>query len=253
MLLKVDGVEKSYPREGNRLFSRQRRSVIRSVSFTIEEGECVGLIGESGGGKSTLARLICGLEAPDSGQILLDERPVLFDKYRKNRISAVFQDYASSINPVMTVFQALSEPILLQERSGKGALAQRVSELLSLVGLPDSLCERYVHQLSGGQAQRVCIGRAIANNPRLLVLDEAISSLDVSSQVQILDLLAELRSRFNLSYLFITHDVQAVAYLCNRALFFREGKIVERCDVDEIASVSHPYARRLIGSVMAFP
>lgn len=252
MLLNAIGIEKSYPFEGRRLFSRQTRSVIRNVSFTIEEGECVGLIGESGGGKSTLARLICGLEAPDSGQILLDERPVLFSEHRKNRVSAVFQDYASSINPTMTVFHALSEPLLLQERVSREALTLRVNELLSLVGLSSLLLDRYPHQLSGGQAQRVCIGRAIAANPRLLVLDEAISSLDVSSQVQILDLLAELKARFNLSYLFITHDIQAVAYLCDRALFFREGEIVERCEVNALASVSHPYAKKLIGSVMTF-
>ncbi|PHI30656.1 ABC transporter ATP-binding protein [Budvicia aquatica] len=252
MLLEVCNVEKSYPLAGSGLFSNKKRQIINDVSFSLEQGDCIGVIGESGSGKSTLARLICGLEMPNRGHIRLNGKNVVIADTRKNHISVVFQDYASSVNPLMTVFQMLSEPLLLNQKLNRQQLDARISELLLLAGLPDDLKPRHAHELSGGQIQRIAICRAIATNPELIILDEAISSLDVSSQVQILDLLARLKSQLNLSYLFITHDIQAVAYLCNKVLFFYQGRIIERCNIDDLVSVKHQYAQRLLKSVVSF-
>ncbi|MCA7013886.1 dipeptide/oligopeptide/nickel ABC transporter ATP-binding protein [Dickeya dadantii] len=252
MLLDVRQVEKSYRENRGHFFSKRKRTVIKNVSFSLEHGDCLGIIGESGGGKSTLARLISGLEQPDRGTILLAGEPVFSPKNRRRRISAVFQDYTSSINPLMTVYQALSEPLRLQDIISRAERDRRIAELLALAGLAPEIRERYVHELSGGQIQRVCICRAVATNPQLLILDEAISALDVSSQVQILDLLIDLKKRFNLSCLFITHDIQAAAYLCNRVMFFREGEIIEACAVNDLSTVSHPYSNTLLQAVMTF-
>lgn len=252
MLLEVRQVEKSYWQTHGHFFRKRERKVIKPLSFSLAPGECLGIVGESGGGKSTLARLICGLESPDRGRVLLAGKPVSCAQNRKHRISAVFQDYTSSINPLMTVYQALSEPLRLQGTLHRGEQDRQVTELLALAGLAPSLRERYIHELSGGQIQRVCICRAVATHPQLLVLDEAISALDVSSQVQILDLLIALKKRINLACLFITHDIQAAAYLCHRVMFFCEGEMVESCAVNALPNVSHPYSQRLLQSVMTF-
>ncbi|WP_152605892.1 ABC transporter ATP-binding protein [Dickeya undicola] len=252
MLLEVRQVEKHYWENRGSFFSKRQRTVIKNVSFSLEHGDCLGIIGESGGGKSTLARLISGLERPDRGEILLAGEPVFCPENRRHRMSAVFQDYTSSINPLMTVYQALSEPLMLQKTLRRAERDQRIIELLALAGLSSAFSGRYVHELSGGQIQRVCICRAVATHPQLLILDEAISALDVSSQVQILDLLIDLKKRFNLSCLFITHDIQAAAYLCNNVIFFREGEIVEACAVNDLSTVSHPYSQSLLQAVMTF-
>lgn len=252
MLLEVRQVEKHYWENHGSFFSKRQRTVIKNVSFSLEHGDCLGIIGESGGGKSTLARLISGLERPDRGEILLAGEPVFCPENRRHRMSAVFQDYTSSINPLMTVYQALSEPLMLQKTLRRAERDQRITELLALAGLSSAFSGRYVHELSGGQIQRVCICRAVATHPQLLILDEAISALDVSSQVQILDLLIDLKKRFNLSCLFITHDIQAAAYLCNNVIFFREGEIVEACAVNDLSTVSHPYSQSLLQAVMTF-
>lgn len=251
MLLEVKNVVKSYPTTDGSLFARRKKRIINNVSFSLDRGNCVGLIGESGSGKSTLSRLIGGLERADSGDILLDGKPVNRDSARRGKISAVFQDYTSSINPAMTVAKALAEPLLLNGFLSRVQLNERISELLNLTGLSPTLSGRYPHELSGGQIQRVCIARAIATNPALIILDEAVSSLDITSQVAILDLLADLKQRFNLAYLFITHDIQAVTYLCDRVLFFLDGEIIESCPVMELAQVQHPYSQKLLNSVIS--
>ncbi|WP_081979822.1 ABC transporter ATP-binding protein [Dickeya chrysanthemi] len=252
MLLDVRQVEKNYPETQRLAFLKRKRAIIKSVSFSLDHGECLGIVGESGSGKSTLARLICGLEPPDRGSLLLAGESVSAPQNRKQRISAVFQDYTSSINPLMTVNQALSEPLILQGIVRRVDRDRRIADLCALAGLAPTLGDRHIHELSGGQIQRVCLCRAVATNPQLLVLDEAISALDVSSQVQILDLLIDLQKRFNLSCVFITHDIQAAAYLCHRVMFFYEGEIVETCAVNDLPTVSHPYAQRLLQSVMTF-
>lgn len=238
-MLRVENVFKSYKRGG--LFSKERKQVIKGVSFKIFPGECLGIIGESGSGKSTLGRLLIGIERPDSGTVLLEGSDVSGRKARIRKVSAVFQDYKSSINPFFTVEQAIMEPL------GKGSSKNRVEELMKEVGLPSSYGKKYPHELSGGEVQRVCIARAVASKPRCILLDEAISSLDVTVQLQILNLLKKMKERRGISYVFITHDIQAAAYICDRIIFFRNGRIEEIAETGLLKEVRSDYARKLLG------
>ncbi|SNS07133.1 nickel transport system ATP-binding protein [Anaerovirgula multivorans] len=249
-MLKVQDVYKSYSKSGS-LFRRDQIHVLSGISFGIEEGECVGLIGESGSGKSTLSRLIMDLEKPDKGLITLEDESIqVWKKKNQGQISVVFQDYTSSVNPRFTVEQVITEPIMLK---GKQAhIKTKAMQLLDRVSLSSQLLTRYPHELSGGQLQRVCIARAISTKPRFVILDEAISSLDVSIQAQILELLKELKTDLNLTYLFIAHDLQAVASLCDKVLFLYKGKIEERLPVTELARTENEYAKKLLSSVIAF-
>ncbi|MCW2479641.1 ABC transporter ATP-binding protein [Candidatus Symbiopectobacterium sp. NZEC135] len=236
------------------------QAALQSVSFSIARGECVGIVGASGSGKSTLGRVLLGLERPEVGEVILAgtslyEKSGLWRRGIGNggRVGAVFQDYASSVNPLMCITDIVAEPLRLQRRLGRMAARERAGALLHQVGLDDTLGIRYPHQLSGGQMQRVCIARAIACEPELVVLDEAVSALDVAVQRQILDLLAELRQRLGLTYLFISHDLTAVTYLCQRVLFLHQGRVIEQVnDMAALGHVQHPAARRLLTSVMAF-
>lgn len=174
--------------------------------------------------KSTLSRLILGLEKANSGSITIEGQPVKkWIKENQGQMSVVFQDYTSSANPRFTIKEVIAEPLIALGRKGK--IEEKVEELLNRVGLSKSLMYRYPHELSGGQLQRVCIARAISTNPMFMVLDEAISSLDVSIQAQILQLLKELKKDLNMTYLFIAHDLQAVASVCDEVLFLYRGKL----------------------------
>lgn len=250
-VIQVDNVSKSYPQVGGLGLFKREKTILENVSFTIDRGECLGLLGESGSGKSTLSRLILGIEKPNCGQIRFNNAPVLKPSVRKNRMSVVFQDYRSSLNPNREVSASIAEPLLL---SGcrQAQLNGEVKRLLELVGLPQALATRFPHQLSGGQIQRVCIARAIATHPEFILLDEAISSLDISAQVQILDLLAELKTALNMTYFFVSHDIQAIAYLCNRVLFLKDGHIVEESSIDKLSWVENDYAKKLLSAVIAF-
>lgn len=241
-MLTVRQVKKSYGKKT--WFSDTRLSIIKGVSFECSKGECLGIIGESGSGKSTLGRMILGIEKPDSGSIRLDGEEV--GRKRKGRISVVFQDYRSSINPFFTVKKALAEPLRGKMETG------RLVALLEQVGLDRSYLNRYPHELSGGEAQRVCIARAIATEPDVLILDEAISSLDIPVQIQILKLLKHLNILYQMSCLFITHDIQAAAYLCNRIMIFRDGEIEEMTDIQQLGDVTSPYAQKLLKSLITF-
>ncbi|MFJ5672032.1 ABC transporter ATP-binding protein [Bacillus safensis] len=235
------------------LFSNQRKSKdrISNVSFQIEKGQCAGLVGESGSGKSTLARILLGLEKIDGGEVQIDGMPA--DKWRRmnrGKMSVVFQDYLSSVHPSFTVKEIIAEPIRLLKQNQN--LDQKVLSLLEQVRLPSSVLNQYAHQLSGGQLQRVCIARAISTHPAILILDEVLSSLDVSVQVQILELLETLKQELDMTMLLITHDVEAAVYLCDRLLFLHEGSLVEECQKDELFEVSHPFTLQLIDSLMPF-
>ncbi|MHC8965651.1 ABC transporter ATP-binding protein [Priestia aryabhattai] len=242
-MLKVCNVEKSYKAGG--LLSKDKRKVIKGVSFECEIGKCLGIIGESGSGKSTLGRLILGIERPDTGSVLLDGVSTIHVKARVGKMSAVFQNYASSINPFFTVQQAIMESLrMIKER--KEDQEKQVEILLNQVGLPASYKDKYSHELSGGEAQRVCIARAIATKPKYLLLDEAVSSLDISVQFQILNLLKKLRSTYDMSYIFITHDLQAATYLCDRLMIFKGGKIEEIVAMQNLKHVKSSYAQALL-------
>ena len=244
-MLEIKNIVKTYKEPG--LFSTKRQLILKGVSFCVDELECLGIIGESGSGKSTLGRLILGIEKPDSGEILFDRKDVRRARNRRGKLSAVFQDYTASIDPNRTVFEAIKEPmdILTMPCDRKTA-----ADLLEQVGLDGAYLDRYQHELSGGEAQRVCIARAISTNPKFLLLDEAISSLDVSVQVQILDLLRELRKRCSMSYLFITHDIQAAAYICDRLIIFKNGELVEETPVAQLGDVHEEYSKKLLHSVI---
>ena len=249
MNLTLRGINKSYPIGG--LMSGERRQILFDVSLEVEEGTCFGLVGESGSGKSTLSRLILGLEKPDSGEILLDGVPVSKGRPR-GAMSAVFQDYTSSVNPYYTVLDAVSEPLVLAGIRGGSERRRRVVEALETVGLSADFLDRYPHQLSGGEAQRVCIARSVVMRPGMLVLDEAVSSLDVSIQSQVLEMIARLRREMRLSVFFITHDMQSVTYLCDRVAFLYKGRITQNMPVSQLSRADDPYARELLGAVFPF-
>ncbi|WP_217593589.1 ABC transporter ATP-binding protein [Cohnella sp. GbtcB17] len=242
-MLVMDNVSKIYKKSG--LFVKERRQALSGSSFEWRPGESVDTTGESGSGKSTLGRLALGIEQPDHGRVLWDGRRIDRRRMRAGSIGAVFQDYASSINPFYTVEQALREPLKLL---GVETREQRpaIDRLLEQVGLDVSYRGKYPHELSGGEAQRVCIARAVSTQPRCLLLDEAVSALDGSVQVQILDLLRSLRSSCRMGYIFITHDIEAAAYLCDRALIMRNGRIEENIRMERLKDVQSPYARQLL-------
>lgn len=249
-MLTVEQVEKSYVQGG--LFSKHRQQVLKKVTLECRHGECLGIIGESGSGKSTLGRLMLGLESPDRGAIRLEGKDVKDRRVRMGRISAVFQNYTSSINPFLTVQDAIIEPMKALQKSAQGQqIHAKVDMLLAQVGLDSSYRLKYPHELSGGEAQRVCIARAVSTEPQYLVLDEAVSSLDVSVQIQVLQLLKSLKSLYKMSYVFITHDIQAAAYICDRFVFFREGQIEETVSVDQLKHVQSDYAQQLLSHLIS--
>jgi len=244
-LLKADHVDKSYEKGG--FFSKKRQKVLDNISFECGVGECLGIIGESGSGKSTLGRLLLGIEKPDRGAVLFEGKSVGDRKVRLGNISAVFQDYKSSINPFFTVEEAIMEPIKSQKKN-----LSKMDTLLNQVGLDPSYKKKYPHELSGGEVQRVCIARAIATEPKFILLDEAISSLDVSVQTQVLDLLKELKKMYNMSYVFITHDIQAAAYICDRVIIFRNGQVEEIVKIEQLKDVKSEYTRKLLRMRITF-
>lgn len=246
-MLIVDRVEKSYPKGG--IMSEQK--VIQNVSLQCKAGECLGIIGESGSGKSTLGRLILGIEKPDCGEVLWEENNISKRKVRLDNMSAVFQNYTSSINPFFTIEQAIMEPLKNRRHSHK-ITPNYVDQLLTQVGLNPAYKVKYPHELSGGEVQRVCIARAISTEPKCIVLDEAISSLDISVQLQVLELLKSLKKMCEMSYIFITHDIQAAAYICDRIIIFRDGQIEEMVEIGQLKNVRSPYAKKLLRSLIMF-
>ena len=247
MLLEIKDIHLSFPEVES--MSRYRKNILKGISFNMKQGECLGIIGESGSGKTTLGKVILGLEKQDKGHILFEQSPKR--KVWQKQMSVVFQDYTTSVNPKLKVIDIIKEP-LLESKMSNEEKENLVIELLEQVGLDKEYLHRYPHQLSGGQLQRVCIARAISTKPKFILLDEAISSLDVSIQVQILDLLIELKEKYGLSYLFITHDLTAVTYICDRVLFFKEGQIVEQVDsIENLKYVNNEYSKILLDSVLS--
>ncbi|MPZ00161.1 MAG: ATP-binding cassette domain-containing protein, partial [Actinophytocola sp.] len=229
---------------------------VDGVSLTVADGESVGLIGESGCGKSSVARCIVRLLEPDAGRVVLDGHDITHTPPRRLRalrrtVQMVFQDPDGSLDPRMTVERTVAEPIRFHHLARDRADARRqVTDLLDRVGLATDHLDRYPHELSGGQRQRLGIARALATQPRLLVLDEPVSALDVSIQAQILTLLADLRAEFGLSYLLISHDLSVVRHVCQRVAVMHLGQLVETADVDDLfAAPHHPYTQALISAV----
>lgn len=256
VLLRVKGLSKFFPiREG--LFGRTVGYIkaVDGISFDVGVGEVVSLVGESGSGKTTLAKCILLLERPTFGTIEYEGQDITrfrgerLRNYRR-QIQAVFQNPFLSLDPRMNVFGILSEPIKNVMKTSHKELVYRIQNLLEMVGLDRSFIDKYPHELSGGQAQRVAVARAISVEPKMVILDEPTSALDVSVQAQILNLLAELRDRFNLSYLLITHDLSVVKYISDKILVIFMGKIMEKGLTDEIfGNPLHPYTQTLFSSI----
>ncbi|SHI39239.1 ABC transporter ATP-binding protein [Wenxinia saemankumensis] len=252
-LLQVRDVVRTYPGARAGLFGARRPvTAVDGVSLTIGQGERVGLVGESGCGKSTLTRAILGLEPVQAGSIALDGQPV---EAVRGRIQVVFQDPYGSFNPRHRVRRLVSEPFhLLPRRPGTREGAARVAEALEAVGLRASDSGRYIHEFSGGQRQRIAMARALILRPDLIVLDEAVSALDVSVRARILDLLSDLSARLGLAYLFISHDLAVVRGVTERVLVMKAGRIVEEGATEAVfAAPRHPYTAELIAAAPVLP
>jgi oligopeptide ABC superfamily ATP binding cassette transporter ABC protein len=213
------------------------------------------IIGESGSGKSTLGRLLIGFEKPDSGEIKFQDKDIHKEANQISRkeLSIVFQDYFSSVNPRFKVADIIAEPLKLNTNLSSSDLRKELEKLVVDVGLKVEFLDRYAHELSGGQLQRVCIARAISTKPKFIMLDEAVSSLDISTQVEILNLLQELKKSYSLSYIFVTHDLLTLTYICDSVIFFKEGRIVEKVDrLEKLCEVKDDYSKALLDAVIEF-
>lgn len=235
-----------------------RKTVIKAVdgvSFRIPAGKTFGLVGESGCGKSTTARAIIRLYRPTSGEVLLEGKDIAalkgkeLKEYRKN-VQMVFQDPYASLNPRMTVNETIIDPMKIYHTGTKEEMQSRVYELMELVGLDKRLAKRFPHEFSGGQRQRIGIARALALNPKLVILDEPVSALDVSVQSQILNLLKDLQKELNLTYLFISHNLSVVDYMCEHIAVMYLGHIVEQASREELfQNPKHPYTQALLSAI----
>ena len=258
ILLKVLNIKKSYTQK--KFLKKSVKIVLNDVSLSLEQGKCVGIIGESGSGKSTLGRIITGIEKADSGVVEFEGKNIHQKENRnmKNDISVVFQNYVSSVNLRFSVAQIIAEPLIIssqvnRSKIDKNKIDEEVKKLIKIVGLSEEFLERFPHELSGGQLQRVCIARAIVTKPKFILLDEAASSLDVSTQVEILDLLQKLKKEYNLSYIFITHDLLTITYICDSVIFFKDGKIEEKIDdIWNLKNIKKDYSKKLLEAVIEF-
>ena len=258
-LVEVNSVSKSYPRRSG--LRTEMRPVVEDVSFAVEAGETLGLVGESGSGKTTVARMVLGLVEPTRGSarvagvdVATSSRGEL--KQVRRQMQPVFQDPYAALNPRMTVLETVTEPWIVHgiETGGRAGLRARAVEVLRQVGLDESALARRPHEFSGGQRQRINIARALALRPRLLILDEPVSALDVSVGAQIVNLLRGLQREHGLTYLFISHSMPLVRYLSTRIAVMERGRLVETGEAEALCA--HPreeYTRRLIAATPELP
>jgi oligopeptide transport system ATP-binding protein len=256
-VVEAERLTKHFP--GRRSFIGGKRGVVRAVdgiSFTIGAGQTLGVVGESGCGKTTTAKLVLGLEEPTGGGIRFEGKDLAtldaagLRQYRRS-VQAVFQDPYASLNPRMRVSAIIAEPLVTNERLPGSEVGKRVLELLELVGLPRRSADLFPHEFSGGQRQRIAIARALSLSPKLIVLDEPVSALDVSIRAQILNLLRDLQTQLNLSYLFIAHDLAAVAHMSHAILVMYLGRIVEYGETRALLQApKHPYTKALFSAAL---
>ncbi|MET9992810.1 ATP-binding cassette domain-containing protein [Streptomyces mutabilis] len=247
-LLDVSELRVSYPGQG---FRARPHEVLHGVSLSVRAGETLGLVGESGSGKTTIGRAVLGLVEPSGGRIMFQDRDITRVPAKVRRslardIQVVFQDPYTSLNPSLTIGDILSEPLVVQGASA-GDARSRVRELLDQVGLPADTAARLPREFSGGQRQRVAIARALAPRPRLIVCDEPVSALDLSTQTRVLDLFVDIQRRTGVAYLFVSHDLAVIRHVSHRVAVLYRGDVVETGPADRVtASPEHPYTRDLL-------
>jgi len=257
-LVRLDGMKKHYPVTSGIIMQKTKGVVkaVDGVSFSIREGQTYSLVGESGCGKTTTSRMILMVEPPTEGSVYFEGKDMSRFSGAERReyrasVQAVFQDPWSSLNPRMRVGSIVSEPLTTHQRLTKREIKEQVNDLLEVVGLHSAHADRYPHEFSGGQRQRIAIARALSTRPRLMVLDEPVSALDVSIRAQILNLLKQLQERYKLSYLLIAHNLATVRYMSNRVGVMYLGKMVEEADPGELfTNPLHPYTKALISAAL---
>lgn len=256
-ILKVKGLKKYFPVTAG-VFRKEVAQIkaVDGIDFTVPERKVIAIVGESGSGKSTAARAAIRLIEPTAGEItFLDQNLRALNKYELRNIrkeaQMVFQDPNSSLNPRQTVGESIGEALLYHKKvKTKQEARKKVAEVMHLIGLSPEYMDRYPHQFSGGQQQRICIGRAIALNPKLIICDEAVSALDVSVQAQILNLLENLQAQMGLSYLFISHDLSIVRHISDWVIVLYLGKVMESASVEELFNnPKHPYTQSLLSAI----
>ncbi|MGN5237204.1 MULTISPECIES: ATP-binding cassette domain-containing protein [unclassified Rhodococcus (in: high G+C Gram-positive bacteria)] len=255
-LLEVTNLTKSFP-TGRNLLGRRTgwTHAVRDVSFTLDAGECLAVVGESGAGKSTVGRMVLRLIEPDSGTVLFDGEDVLAAKPARLRemrrsMQMIFQDPHSSLDPRMTVLDAVVEPLIVHTDMDRAARGRRAEELLDKVGIGSRYLGRYPAELSGGQLQRVAIARALTLEPDMIVCDEPVAALDVSVRAQVLNLLRDLQEELGLAYLFVCHDLALIEVIADRVLVMKSGTVVESGAVDQIyKSPREEYTRELLDAI----
>ncbi len=255
IVLSADNLTVKYRTNPLAIFQRKKYlTAVDNVSFKLYKGSVLGIVGESGSGKSTVAKCICGVIPASKGEItydgrVIDGRVLSSDKNLRRQIQIIFQDPYGSLNPRMTIGQAILEPINYHKLR-PGSAKERAVELLNEVGLEEDYYDRYPHQLSGGQRQRVCIARALSVEPQILICDESVSALDVSIQSQILNLLDSLRAKYQLSIIFISHDLSVIHYISDEVIVMKDGRIVEQGNADQIiTSPQEAYTQELVNSM----
>lgn len=257
--VRVRGLHKRYVRRSGLLRPGHAVQALEDVDLTLGAGSTLALVGESGSGKSTLARCLARLEEPDSGEIWFEGRNLVGLTSRelvpfRRHVQLIFQDSAHALNPRFSALDIVEEPLRIQRRGSRAERRRRALELMETVGLPSAWGARRPFELSGGQRQRLAIARALAVEPKLLILDEAFSGLDVSVQAQIVNLLLELQSSRPLSYLFVSHDLGLMGRIAGEIAVLYRGRIVERGSVPAIfAAPQHPHTRALLHSIPSLP
>ena len=253
-IIELKNVEVIFTSRTGSLFKPNKVHAVRGVNMRIERGQTLGIVGESGCGKSTTANVMCGLQMPTAGQVFFNGKEVTKRSAAARReigrvVSVVFQDPATALNPRMHVADQLADPLRVHGIGDEASRAKRVRELISLVGLPSSALDALPGQLSGGQRQRVAIARALSIGPDAIIADEPTSALDVSVRAQILNLLTDLKKELGLAMVFISHDIQTVRYVSDRIAVMNGGKVVEEGPAAQLlADPKDPYTRKLLGA-----